>query len=125
MARNISCVGVGTVNASFKPHSSLTQDDIGKAVTMTGDNEVGLGANQDELVGRLAFLDDNATPAVCTVQIDGVMELPFSGTPSINDKVVVDGAGNVATAPLMAAGQPNKGRGLVFSVGTSKLILGV
>ena len=122
MARIISCLGVGAVNASFKPNSSLTQSDLNKAVTMTDNNEVGLGSSEDVMVGRLAYLDDAESPAVCTVQIAGVMELPFSGSPSVNDMVVVNGLGSVITAPVMSVGQANKGRGVVLNVG-SKLLL--
>ena len=123
MARIISCLGAGAVNASFKPKSTITKSDVGKAVTLTANNEVGLGSSQDALVGRLAYLDDAAVPTVCTVQIAGVMEVPYSGSPAIKDKVVVNGAGGVATAPTMSAGQPCKGSGIVLSIGTTKLLL--
>ena len=125
MARNISCLGVGAVNASFKPNSSLTQDDVGKSVTMTANGEVGLGSDQDVLVGRLVYLDDATAPSVCTVQIGGVMELTYGGTPAINDSLVVDGAGSVVTAPVMSVGVANKGRGVVLDVGASKLLVNV
>lgn len=78
---------------------NLTHDNIGQAVTNTASKTVGLGSNGDDLTGKLMQVEkDNL---VVTVQDEGYVELGYSGvSPAINDRVCVDGAGNVRTTAV-------------------------
>jgi hypothetical protein len=126
----------GAVYVSFKVHQTagandLSDADIGKAVTLTGNYEVGPGSDGDILLGKLIDLsltDADGTNRVATVQIGGVMTLPSSATtPALGNQVVVDGDGSVRQAPALTGYDPaggNVGRGLVVDVnGTSEVTL--
>lgn len=127
---------VGGVYASFKVHQTagvddLQDDDIGKAVTIAGNYEVGLGANGDILLGKLIDLsltDADNGKRTATVQIGGVMTLPVAATiPAVGNRVVVNGAGAVRQAPALTGYDPaggNLARGTVIKVnGTTDVTL--
>jgi hypothetical protein len=130
---------VGFLTATFKVHQTAGEDDlkdvdVGKAVTITGNYEVGPGSDGDLLIGKLIHLsltDADVGKRVATVQIGGICTLPAVATlPNVGDGVVVDGAGAVKQAPALAGDDPaggNVARGTVVEVGGSSqvtLILG-
>jgi len=126
----------GAVYVSFKVHQTggvndLADDNIGQAVTIVGNYEVGPGGDGDVLLGKLIDLsltDADLNDRVATVQIAGVMTLPAAATiPSPGDRVVVNGTGLVKQAPALGGDDPaggNVGRGTVIDVnGTSDVTL--
>jgi hypothetical protein len=126
----------GAVYVSFKVHQTagindLADSDIGKAVTLTDNYEIGPGSDGDILLGKLIDLsltDADGASRVATVQIAGVMTLPATATlPSIGNRVVVDGSGSVKQATALAGYDPaggNVARGTVIDVnGTSEVTL--
>lgn len=70
---------------------------VGKAVAVVGDSEVGLGAAGGIFRGKVVVVEEDG---VCTVQDGGVVEVPYlAATPPIVGRgVTVDGAGNVTSA---------------------------
>lgn len=127
---------VGFQTATFKVHQTagsddLTDADIGKAVTILDNYEVGPGSDGDVLIGKLISLsltDADEGKRVAAVQIGGVCTLPAAATvPSVGDGVVVDGSGSVKQAPALAGDDPaggNVARGTVVAVnGTSEVTL--
>jgi hypothetical protein len=127
---------VGFLAATFKIHQTggvddLKDDDIGNAVTITGDYEAGPGSNGDILLGKLISLsltDADVGKRVATVQIGGICTLPVVSTvPSVGDRVVVDGSGSVKQAPALGGDDPaggNVARGTVIDInGTSEVTL--
>lgn len=119
---------VGGLLATFKIHQTAGNDDlkdsdIGKAVALTGNYEIGFGANGDVLLGKLIDLsltDADKGKRVATVQIAGVMTIPVAATvPAIGNRVVVNGAGSVRQAPVLTGYDPaggNVARGTVINV---------
>jgi hypothetical protein len=82
--------------------TSLTSADVGKAVTMVGNNEVGLGVSGDLFVGVLGRVEKDGT---CRVECYGNVTVPYSGTIAVGNKVVVDGNGNVKDAGTSVSGR--------------------
>jgi hypothetical protein len=134
--RDQNLESVGAVIATFKVHQTagsddLTDDDIGKAVTILGSYEVGPGSDGDMLLGKLIDLsltDAEEGERVATVQIAGIMTLSAAATvPSVGNRVVVNGAGAVKQAPALGGNDPaggNVARGTVIDVnGTSEVTL--
>ncbi len=127
---------IGGVYATFKIHQTagiddLQDDDIGKAVTIVGGYEVGLGSSGDILLGKLIDLslsDADNGKRVATVQIAGIMTLPAAATvPAVGNRVVVNGSGAVRQAPALTGNDPaggNVARGTVIKVnGTTDVTL--
>lgn len=130
---------VGFQTATFKVHQTTGSDDlvdadIGKAVTILGNYEVGPGSDGDILIGKLISLSlTNADEGkrVATIQVGGVCTLFAAATvPGVGDGVVVNGTGSVKQAPALAGDDPaggNVARGTVVAVNGSSevtLILG-
>ncbi|KKX52483.1 hypothetical protein [Brevibacillus borstelensis] len=88
--------------------TTLTRADVGKAVTMIGNNEVGLGSDGNVFVGRLGRVEKDGT---CRVECFGNVEVPSTGAIAVGQQVVVDGKGKVK-----AAGAEGNGRGFVSVV---------
>ncbi len=115
--------GIGQKNVSVLLEATIVVDDIGKAVTWTDNGEVGLGNDGDPLAGKLIQFEDDGYG---TLAYAGFLELPClnGAEPTLNNKVVVDGAGNVKDDPGQAIDEGgaaqvvviSKGRGLVASV---------
>jgi len=137
--RNQNLETIGFQTATFKVHQTageddLTDSDIGKAVTIMGNYEVGHGTDGAILTGKLIDLsltDADNGKRVATVQIGGVCTLPTAATvPSVGNRVVVNGGGAVKQAPALAGNDPaggNIARGTVIVVNGSSevtLILG-
>ncbi len=127
---------VGFLTATFKIHQTAGADDladadIGKAMTLTGNYEVGPGSDGNMLLGKLIQLsltDADNGKRVATVQIGGICTLPAAATiPSVGNRVVVNGSGGVKQAPVLAGYDPaggNIARGTVLDVnGTSEVTL--
>jgi hypothetical protein len=129
--RDQNLATVGFLTATFKIHQTASVDDlkdtdIGKAVSLTGNYEIGFGANGAFLLGKLIDLsltDADNGKRVATVQIGGVCTLPSAATtPVVGNRVVVNGAGAVKQAPVLGAYDPaggNIARGTVLAVNGS------
>ncbi len=113
MARSISNNGIGALYGTFDINKTgddcdLTTSDVGKAVALSGDNEVDFGSDYGLLLGRLEHVQDG----ISTVQVGGVVRLPYVYPhPCVGDAVVVDGSGSAKQA---GAGEP--GRGITLAV---------
>jgi hypothetical protein len=132
--QNLQTVGFAT--ATFKIHQTtgiddLKNADVGKAVSIMANYEVGFGASGALLLGKLIDLsltDADNGKRVATVQIGGICALPAAATvPVVGNSVVVNGAGAVKQAPVLTGYDPaggNIARGTVLSVnGTSDVTL--
>jgi len=128
--------GLGAVYASFEVKQTggvddLKDDDIGKAVKITGNNQVGPTTDGSTFTGKLVDLsltDADVGKRVATVQIKGVMTLTITSTyPEIGDRVVGGADGTVKKAPALTGYDPaggNLARGAVIAVnGTSSCTL--
>jgi len=116
------------VYATFAIHQTDSVDDlkdadIGKAVGLTGDYEVGPTAAGSTLLGKLIALtltDADAGERLATVQIGGICTLPISATyPVIGNRVVGGTAGTIKQAPVLTGYDPaggNVARGTVIAV---------
>ena len=109
----------------------LKDADIGKAVTLSGNNQVGPAADGAVFLGKLIDLtltDADDGKRVATVQIGGVMTVSITTTyPQVGDGVVGGGNGTVKQAPALTDYDPaggNVARGIVISVnGTTECTL--
>ncbi len=127
--QNLSTIGFQT--ATFKIHqptgvNDLKDADIGKAVSLTGNYEISLGTNGGVLLGKLIDLsltDADTGKRVATVQVGGICTLISAATtPAVGNRVVVNGAGAVRQAPVLAGYDPaggNVARGTVINVNGS------
>lgn len=93
MLGGVSNQGVFARTRTFK--TSLSASDVGKAVAMVGNNEVGLGTDGATFVGKLVRVEKDG---VGTVECFGNVKVPYSGTMALGKPVVVDGAGKVKDA---------------------------
>ena len=119
---------IAPVLASFKIHQTDSVDDlkdadIGKAVTLTGNYEVGPCTDDAVLLGKLIALtltDADDGERVATVQVGGICRLKVAATiPGIGDRVVGAADGKVKQAPALAGDDPaggNISRGTVLEV---------
>jgi hypothetical protein len=105
----------------------LKDDDIGTAVTLTGDYEIGPCTDESLVLGKLVALtltDADDGERIATVQIGGICRLPITSTyPVAGNRVVGGSGGTVKQAPALTGYDPaggNIARGLVLEVnGTS------
>ena len=119
---------VAEVFATFKIKQTagsddLTDADVGKAVTITDDHEVGPGGDGDVLLGKLIDLtlrDGDDGNRLATVQIGGICTLPITTTyPVVGNRVVCGANGTVKQAPALGGDDPaggNVARGTVVAV---------
>jgi hypothetical protein len=118
--------------ATFNIHQTAGADDlgdadVGKAVKLTGNFEVGPATDGAAIIGKLIALtltDSDDGKRAATVQIGGVMTLPITTTyPAVGDRVIGGASGTVKKATALAAYDPaggNIARGTVLAVsGTS------
>ncbi|HER00515.1 MAG TPA: hypothetical protein ENO22_14355 [candidate division Zixibacteria bacterium] len=123
---------VAPVFATFSIHQTageddLADEDIGCAVSLTGDFEVGPASDESVVLGKLTALslsDIDSGRRMATVQIGGVMTLPITTTyPTVADRIVGGVSGAVKQAPALTSDDPaggNIARGIVLEVnGTS------
>jgi hypothetical protein len=126
--RDHNLESVAEVFATFKIKQTasaddLTDSDIGKAVTLTADYEVGPGGDGDTLIGKLIDLtleDGNDGDRLATVQVGGICVLPITTTyPTVGDRVLGGASGTVKQAPALSVDDPaggNIARGTVLAV---------
>lgn len=97
--------------------TGITVADEGKAVTLVGNNKVGLGDDGDPVYGKLVKVEDDGIGAV---EFRGFITLETTGTaPTAGSIVVVDGAGKVkAKAESTVADRTH----VVWEVQTGKAI---
>ena len=88
---------LGSNTLPFKAHPSLTADDIGKVVTITGDYEVGIGATGSFPLGKLIYLEKDGT---CTVELGNrvLISWRIRISPDEGDFVYCNGSGYVIEA---------------------------
>jgi len=103
----------------------LKDADVGNAVALSGNGEIGPLAADGQLLGKLISLtlsDGDDGERVATVQVGGICRLPVSATvPSVGNRVVGGGSGSVKQAPTVAS-DPDGGniaRGTVLDVNGS------
>ena len=126
---------IAPVLATFKISQTgevddLKDADIGSAVTLTGNGEIGPLPDNGQLLGKLISLtlsDGDDGERVATAQIGGICRLPVSATvPSIGNRVIGGGNGTVKQAPTIAS-DPDGGniaRGTVLDVnGTTDCVI--
>jgi hypothetical protein len=134
--RDQNLEATGATFATFSIHQTsgvddLKDSDIGKAVKLTGNNQVGPATDGSVFLGKLIDLtltDADNGKRVATVQIGGVMTVPITTTyPTIGDRVVCGANGTVKQAPALTGYDPaggNIARGTVISVnGTAECTL--
>jgi hypothetical protein len=127
---------IGAVMGSFAIHQTTGVDDlkdanIGKAVTLTGNNEVGPTADGSIFFGKLIDLtltDADSGKRIATVQIGGVLTVPITTTyPVVGNRVVGGASGTVKQAPVLTGYDPAGGNlagGRVINVsGTTECTL--
>ncbi len=119
---------VSPVYATFSIKQTAGMDDlkdadIGKAVTITNNSEVGPCTDNSVFIGKLVDLtltDAENGKRVATVQIKGVMTVAVAATvPVVGNRVVGAAAGKVKQAPALAGNDPaggNIARGTVIAV---------
>lgn len=134
--RDQNLEATGATFATFSIHQTsgvddLKDSDIGKAVKLTGNNQVGPATDGSVFLGKLIDLtltDADNGKRVATVQIGGVMTVPIITTyPTVGDRVVGGANGTVKQAPTLTGYDPaggNIARGTVISVnGTAECTL--
>jgi hypothetical protein len=126
--RDQNLEATGAVFATFSIHQTggvddLKDSDIGKAVRVTGNNEVGPATDGLVFLGKLVDLtltDADNGKRVATVQISGVMTVPITTTyPQVGNRVVGGASGTVKQAPVLTGYDPaggNIARGTVIAV---------
>ncbi|MFH1686758.1 MAG: hypothetical protein ABIE70_04465 [bacterium] len=133
--RDLNLEVAAPVLATFEIHQTTGTDDladadIGYAVALTGDNEVGPADAGDMVVGRLVALtltDSDHGERLATVQVGGICRLPISTTyPVVGNRVVGGTGGTVKQAPAVASDPAggNVARGTVLAVnGTTDCVI--
>ena len=124
------------VFATFAVHQidnidDLKDADLGKAVSLTGDYEVGPTSAGSILLGKLIALtltDADDGERLATVQIGGICTIPVSPVnPVVGNRVIGGTAGTVKQAPALTGDDPaggNIARGTVIAVnGTTECTL--
>ena len=127
---------VAPVLATFAIHQTGSVDDLkdanlGQAVTLTGNNQIGPATTGDTLLGKLISLtlsDADDGDRLATVQLGGICRLPVSATvPDVGDRVVGGTGGTVRQAPALGGNDPaggNIARGTVLAVnGTTDCVI--
>ena len=132
--QNLEATGATFATFSIKQTAGvddLKDSDIGKAVKLTGNNQVGPATDGSVFLGKLVDLtltDAENGKRVATVQVGGVMTVPITTTyPTVGDRVVGGANGTVKQTPALTGYDPaggNIARGTVISVnGTTECTL--
>lgn len=124
--QNLEATGAVFATFSIKQTGGvddLKDADIGQAVTLSGNNQVGPSTDGSVFLGKLIDLtltDADDGKRVATVQIGGVMTVSITTTyPQVGDRVVGGANGAVKQAPALTDYDPaggNVARGTVISV---------
>lgn len=128
---SISNEGAGGIQLTFSVDTAANQDftqtDLDgnlTAAVVTASNKAGMGTAGSRVAGKVIKVSEElqpgtAVPALCTVQVSGVVRLLYSGTaPTVGEKIEADGTGKVrraSTSTDVPAGG-TKHRGLVLAV---------
>ena len=129
--QNLEATGATFATFSIKQTGGvddLKDANLGKAVTLTGNNQVGPATDSSVFLGKLIDLtltDSDNGKRVATVQIGGIMTVPITTTyPTVGDRVVGGADGAVKQSPALTGYDPaggNVSRGTVIAVnGTSE-----
>lgn len=133
--RDLNQEAVAPVLATFEIHQTTGTDDladadIGNAIALTGDNEVGPADAGDLVLGKLVALtltDRDNGERLATVQVGGICRLPISTTyPVVGNRVVGGTGGTVKQAPAVASDPAggNVAGGVVLEVnGTTDCVI--
>ena len=124
--QNLEATGAVFATFSIKQTGGiddLKDADVGKAVTLSANNQAGSSTDGAVLLGKLIDLtltDAEDGKRVATVQIGGVMTLPITTTyPQVGNRVVCGTGGAVKQAPALTDYDPaggNVARGTVIAV---------
>lgn len=115
---NLGFEGIGSLNVTFAIDTAI--EDVseleGKVVTLSGDGEIGYGAEGDTPFGVVLVAE---TRGVATVQVRGFKEsVPMTATaakkPVVGDLVAVDGSGKI-----VKVAEGKVGFGKVISIDTT------
>jgi len=124
----VGAAGLLTMQVDATADKDFTQADLDAgrtACVVSGNNEVGMGADGNKLFGKVIAVSEEmqsgtSLPAYCTVQARGVARFKYNadGAPVINQMVEIDGAGKVkiATADADIAAGGHLARGQVMAV---------
>jgi len=125
MTRPVDNNGLGALYGTFEIDTTageydLSASNIGDAVALSGNNEVDHGSDGGKLLGRLEHVSGD----LATVQVAGIARFDINTTkdaPQPGNGVVVDGAGKVYQAPVIAEGSDvpaggNVARGTVIAI---------
>ncbi len=119
---------VASVLATFGIHQTsgvddLTDANVGDAVSLAGDYEIGPVSDGSLVLGKLIALtltDNDHGKRQATVQIGGICRLKISSTyPTVGDRIVGGADGTIKQAPALAGYDPaggNAARGTVLDV---------
>lgn len=91
---SISFNGIGEVIATFKVED-MEALNAGDAVVITGDGEIGLGADGEQICGVVIGVEEDGCAAV---QMDGLVQVNYSGSTAPEtgwELLCVDGTGCV------------------------------
>jgi hypothetical protein len=124
--QNLEATGAVFATFSIKQTGGvddLKDADVGSAVTLSGNYQVGPATDGAILLGKLIDLsltDAENGKRVATVQIGGVMTLPITTTyPQVGNRVICGADGAVKQAPALSDYDPaggNAARGTVIAV---------
>ena len=100
--------------------TGITVADEGKAVTLAGNNKVGLGDDGDPVYGKLVKVEADGVGAV---EVRGFITLDTAGTaPTAGEVLLVNGAGKVRKAKTGADAETPERTHVVWEVQTGKAI---
>jgi hypothetical protein len=134
-ARNQNLEAIAPVLVTFEIHQTAGVDDLkdanlGQAVILTGNGEVGPATAGSQLLGKLISLtltDKDSGSRLATVQIGGICRLPIATTyPAVGNRVAGAATGKVMQAPTVATDPAggNIARGTVLEVnGTTDCVI--
>jgi hypothetical protein len=105
MSRTVDNNGIGALYATFEIHKTdetydLTAENIGNAVSLTGNNEISHGSDGGQYLGRLEYVSGG----LATVQVRGISNLLYNTSktpPIVGNCVVVDGGGRCIRLPRL------------------------
>jgi len=133
--RDLNLEAIAPMLATFEIHQTdgvddLADADLGQAVTLTGDNEIGPAGDGDQVLGKLISLtleDRDNGERLATVQVGGICRLGITTTyPEVGNRVVGGAGGAVKQAPTVASDPAggNVARGTVLAVnGTTDCVI--
>lgn len=108
----------GTFKVDTTTASTVSADPnqlVCKAVTATGDGEVGYGSSSDRILGIVQTVEKESTNSdtlvVCVKFVGTFEDIPYTSAPSVGDAIAVDGNGGVTKS--------DSGKGQVLAVNST------